>query len=270
MIRKELVNGLKGVADDSRHFTCDACVCGKMVQGPFQDGHRHTDEHLGRLHSDVCGPMDVISLGGNRYFCLLIDDHSGFIWYQPVAMKLDFSTWFIKMDKLFLNQFGTHMKILCSDRGGEYVNTTLESFCADNGIILERSIAHTPEQNGVAEQANQKIEDKLHTLIKDTAVPDFLWADAGAMATYSINRTISALSGGITLFKAFHGTRPSVAHMHVWYCNVFIHCDKSLGARKLGERGKLVKFLGYPENVSRYRTYDPTNKKVEIVQAPMF
>ena len=55
------------------------------------------------------------------------------------------------MDKLFLNQFGTHVKILRSDRGGgKYVNTTLESFCADNGIILEHSVTHTPEQNGVA------------------------------------------------------------------------------------------------------------------------
>ena len=96
--------------------------------------------------------MDVTSLGGNRYFCLLIDDRSGYIWYQPVAKKSDFSAWFMKMDNLFLNQFGSHAKILRSNGGGEYVNAPLESFCASNGIILECSVAHMPEQNGVAER----------------------------------------------------------------------------------------------------------------------
>ena len=134
------------------------------------------------------------------------------------------------------------------------MNNTLESFCANNGIILECSVAHTPEQNGVAERANRKVEDKLCTLMKDAAAPDFLWADAGAIATYAINRTISVSSGGVTPFEAFFGMRPLIDHMHIWYCNVFIHRDKALGAKKLGERGKLVKFLGYPENVSGYRT----------------
>ena len=83
-----------------------------MIRRPFQDGHQHMRERLGRVHSDICGPMDVVSLGGNCYFCLLVDDQSGYIWYHPVSNKLDFSEWFVRMDKLFLNQFGTHVKIV--------------------------------------------------------------------------------------------------------------------------------------------------------------
>ena len=205
-------------------------------------------------------------MGRNWYFCLLVDDCSGYIWYCPVAKKSDFGEWFMKMDKLFLNQFRTHVKVLHSNRGGKYVNNLLESFCPDNRIVPEHSVAHTPEQNGVAKWANQKIEDILRTLLKDAGAPDFLWA----IATYSINRTISASSGGVTPYEAFYGKHPSVDHMRVWYCDVFIHCAKTLGAKKLGERGKLVKFLGYPENASGYRTYDPVEKKVEIVRAPIF
>ena len=54
--------------------------------------------------------------------------------------------------------------------------------------------------------ANWKIEDKLHTLMKDAAAPDFLWADAGAVAMYAINQTISASSGGVTPYEAFFDT----------------------------------------------------------------
>ena len=127
-----------------------------------------------------------------------------------------------------------------------------------------------PKQNRVAEQANWKVEDKLCTLLKDAEALDFLWADAGAVATYAINHTVSVLSGGVTPYKAFYGVWPSVNHMQVWYCDMFIHCRKTLGAQKLGEQGKPVKFLSYPENVSGYRTYDLVGRKVEVVPAPIF
>ena len=223
MIKGGLAGGLTGIIDESNNFDCDACIRGKVIRAPFQSGHLHANKRLGRLHSDVCGPMDVASLGGSHYFCILVDDQSGYIWYHAIAKKSDFSMWFIKMDKLFINQYQTHVKILRSDGGGEYVNSFLESYCADNGIIMERTVAHTPEQNGVAEQANRKIEDKLWMLIKDANAPLSLWADAGAVATYAINRTVSASSQGVTPYEAFHGIRPSINHMRVWYCDAYIH-----------------------------------------------
>ena len=58
--------------------------------------------------------------------------------------------------------------------------------------------------------------------------------------------------------------------MRVWYADIFIHRLKELGALKLGEHGKLVKFLGYPEGCNGYRTYDPITHKVEVVWAPIF
>ena len=58
--------------------------------------------------------------------------------------------------------------------------------------------------------------------------------------------------------------------MRVWFLDVFAHCPKDLGSKKLGEQGHLVKFIGYPHNSSGYRTYDPTSHKVDVVWAPVF
>src|SRR5260370_39961566 len=58
--------------------------------------------------------------------------------------------------------------------------------------------------------------------------------------------------------------------MRVWYSDVFMHQLKSLGTRKLGEQAHCVKFLGYPQNSSGYRTYDPVTHKVDIVHSPIF
>ncbi len=201
--------------------------------------------------------MEVPSLGKHRYFCTLVDDKTGFLWYHPCLVKLDFTPWFIKMDYLFLNHYQSHVKILGSDHSGEYVNTALEEYCTRNGIAMELTVPHTPEQNGVAERANRKILDKGCTIMKDANAPDFLWADAFAMVIYAINRTAGGCSSSMTPFEAFFGEKPDISHMWVWYSDVFIHQPKSLGAGKLGEWGHQVKFLGYPDNSAGYRTYDP-------------
>src|SRR5258708_3815052 len=111
------------------------------------------------------------------------------------SLKSDFTEWFIKLDRLFVNQYGTHTKILCSDRGGEYVNTPLEKYCAENGIKLKFTVLHTPEQNGVTKGTNWKILDKGQAIMKDTGAPDFLWANAFATVMYAMNRTISTRAG---------------------------------------------------------------------------
>ena len=95
--------------------------------------------------------MDIISLGKKHYFCILVDDKMGYTWFSPCTQKSDFTDWFIKLDKLFVNHYGTHMKILWSNCGREYVNSALEEYCTESGIKFEFTVPHTPEQNGIAE-----------------------------------------------------------------------------------------------------------------------
>ena len=227
-----------------------------MTWGSFQEGHAVAHECLGRLHSNICGPMEVPSLGKQHYFSILVDDKTGYLWFYPCFAKSDFMPWFIKMDSFFMNHYQSHIKILRSDQGGEYVNTALEDYCAKFGITMEFTVPHTPEQNGITEHANQKILDKGRTIMKDSSAPDFLWADAFATAVYAINRMAGSHSDSMTPFKAFFGEKPNISHMCVWYSDMFIHQPKSLSAAKLGEHGHQVKFLGYPDNSAGYRTYD--------------
>src|SRR5258708_7387020 len=214
--------------------------------------------------------MDTPSLGKNHYFCLLVNNKTCYLWFLPCARKSDFTAWFTCLNALFANHYHSHMNILHTDQGGEYINETLKSYCAENGISIELTIPHTPEQNGVAEHSNRRVLDKGQTLLKDAGAPNFLWADAFATAIYAINCTVNSSLGDITLFEAFFGWKPNISHMRVWYSDVFVHRPKDLGAKKLGERSHHMKFLGYPHNSSGYRTYDPVTHKVEVVRAPIF
>src|SRR5258708_4951032 len=149
--------------------------------------------------------MDVPSLGKNCYFCILVDDKTHYLWFFPCTKKSDFTAWFTRLNTLFANHYGSHTKILHTDQGGEYVNETLESYCADKGIDMELTIPHTPEQNRVAECSNQRILDKGQTLLKDAGAPNFLWADTFATTVYAINCTVSLSAGNITPFEALGG-----------------------------------------------------------------
>ncbi len=112
MIWRKLVMGLDGIPDKSKDFDCVVCICGKMTRVPFQKGHNAAEIHLGHLHLDVCGPMETLSLGKRHYFCILVDDKTGYCWFHTCSLKSDFTPWFTQLNKLFHNHYGTHTKIL--------------------------------------------------------------------------------------------------------------------------------------------------------------
>ena len=61
-------------------FSCDHCLIGKQHRMSFSSKSKKKLEKLDLVCSDVCGPMDVETLGGNRYFIILIDDATRKLW----------------------------------------------------------------------------------------------------------------------------------------------------------------------------------------------
>lgn len=56
---------------------CEEYVQAKQHKGKFnKDAGCRTKNYLEVVYSDVCGPMQVDSIGDNRYFVTFIDDHS--------------------------------------------------------------------------------------------------------------------------------------------------------------------------------------------------
>src|SRR5260370_21677256 len=96
---------------------------------------------------------------------------SGMIWVQPLKLKADFVNWFMKMDAIVFNQYGTHVGTLCTDNRGEYINQRLKEYCDQHGILLELTVLHTPQQNGVAERANWMLTECMRAMMKDTECP---------------------------------------------------------------------------------------------------
>jgi len=57
--------------------TCECCLKAKMARKPLpQKSDTVSTEILDLIHTDICGPMQTQTPGGNRYFMTMIDDCS--------------------------------------------------------------------------------------------------------------------------------------------------------------------------------------------------
>jgi hypothetical protein len=109
----------------------EPCVLGKQPRSPFKPSTSVATRPLALVHTDVCGPMPVMSMGGNNYFVTLLDDYSRFSAVVPIARKSDAAAAVKDYINLLENQSGQRLRRLRCDNGSEYINTNLMSFCRD-------------------------------------------------------------------------------------------------------------------------------------------
>ena len=77
---------------------------------------------------------------------------------------------------------------------------------------------YTPQQNGVDERKNISLMEMARCMDKSQALPHAFWPEAVMCATYVLNRCPTKTLQSITPYEAWHGIKPSVAHLHVFGC----------------------------------------------------
>ena len=117
----------KKAASEENGF-CEPCVLGKQHKSPFKSSESATNRPLALVHTDLCGPLPVTSMGGNNYFLTLLDDYSKFSVVRPLAHKSDTATVVKDTLKLLENQTGHRVQRLRCDNGSEYINADLKAF----------------------------------------------------------------------------------------------------------------------------------------------
>lgn len=73
-------------------------------------------QKLELVHADLCGPITPATLGGNKYFLLLVDDFSKFMWIYMLANKDEALGAFKKYRTLVENKSEKKIKVLRTDR----------------------------------------------------------------------------------------------------------------------------------------------------------
>ena len=65
----------------SNMYVCEYCLYGKQTMSPHKRVSSRKLEPLQLVHSDVRGPMPIVSMCGAQYFITFIDDFSQKVWF---------------------------------------------------------------------------------------------------------------------------------------------------------------------------------------------
>jgi hypothetical protein len=109
---------------------CDGCLIGKQRRASFPgQAHWCAESILELVHGDLCGPITPSTLSGNKYFLLLVDDLSHYMWVQLLSIK-DLASSEIKNFQANVEvETGRKLKILRIDRGGLYIDGARPILC---------------------------------------------------------------------------------------------------------------------------------------------
>ena len=129
------------------------CFESKFSRKPFKSIKR-SSEILELVHSDLCDLKITPTRGGRKYFITFIDDYSRFCYVYLLHSKDETIDVFKTYKNEVENQKNKTLKMLRSDRGGEYESTALFEFCALHGIVHQTTTPYRPLYNSIVERKN--------------------------------------------------------------------------------------------------------------------
>ena len=101
-----MVRGLPNI--EFKNNFCEDCVVGKHQRASFPKTTEYqVKEQLGLVHTDVCGPITLVSFSGKRYFLTFIDDFSRKTWVYFLKEKSEVFGVFKKFKVMIKDETGT-------------------------------------------------------------------------------------------------------------------------------------------------------------------
>ena len=85
------------------------------------------------------------------------------------------------------NQLNKEIKVLRSDRGGEYESSFVD-FCAQQGIINETTTPYSPQSNEVVECKNHTLKEMMNAMLISSSLPQNTWGEAILYANYLLSK----------------------------------------------------------------------------------
>ncbi|XP_035838343.1 uncharacterized protein LOC118485924 [Helianthus annuus] len=151
---------------------CVACAKGKAHRKSHKSKPAPSSKAvLELLHMDLFGPVNVLSIDKKAYCLVIVDDYSRYTWVYFLSHKSEAA--------VLMKQF-----------------ITLVENQAKKGIDQQYSAPRTPQQNSVAERQNRTLIEASRTMLADSKLPSFFWAEAVSTACAGMSTPHQPLSFG--------------------------------------------------------------------------
>jgi hypothetical protein len=217
------------------------------------------------IHSDLDGPMQTQSIAERAtYLLTYIDDHTRYSWVFFLRTKDEQPQAFQEFHAMVETQFKQKIKILRTDRGGEYQSSAFESYLKELGIIHQRTIPDTPQQNGLAERSNRTIVGSGKSMLHSTGLTYGFWVEAIRTAAHVRNRSPSRVIDWKTPHEMLTGRKPDISYFRIFGCKGFVNVLKKKRKHKMEPTSSPLTFIGYEPHSKGYRFWNPRTRTITV------
>ena len=205
------------------------------------------------------GPFRVESLSEFGFCIVFADQYTKFV--DLIKAKSEALASLMK----FVLSVGTPKK-LRQDNAKGFFSEQFKTYCLDAGILQEKTMTETPQQNGLDERCNRTLMEMARCLLIDSGLPKMMWGAAILHSTRIRDLVVrrgeekcpAELMQGIKL-------KLSISKLSIFGCTVFMR-KRDRDVSKLEPKVLEGKFVGYTEGDNGYLVYVPNTRKVVAVR----
>jgi transposase InsO family protein len=245
----------------SQKTDCFACAQAKIAHHPFPSTATHTSTIGNLTHIDLWGKYAVQSIHGNQYYILFVDDYSRYVTVKFLKSKTE--------AQQCVRDYLTHLitrdftpNAIRVDRGTEFINDNLNTWCTQRGIDIQMTAPYSLSQNGVAEHMNRTLVELAHAMLTARQLPEFLWEPAVTHASYLRNRSFTCPVPDSTPYERRHGIKPDVSHLREFGSPVWILTEGPNTPRKMLPKSTEKLLLGFDDGARAVKYYSKDTRKV--------
>lgn len=179
---------------------------------------------------------------GHKYYLVLLDDFSHFIWTYPLQTKSQVFNTYLHFQTYIQTQFHRNIKNLQCDNGKEFYNSMCHQLF---------TCPYTSPQNGKAERIIHTINNMIRTNLLHASLPPHFWHHDLSFTTYLLNILPSNAIRNKTPTEILYLRKPTYSHLRTFGClcypNIYFTTPHKLVLRSIPSI-----FLGYPPNHRGY------------------
>jgi len=263
----KIVSGME--LKESKSDVCDPCNTSKAHRQISTRPPTHAAKAVfDCVSTDVVGPLNPTGIRGYSWVTTMVDEYTKVKWAYLQKRKGDTFKSFKTFNAMVRNQTGKAIRRIRLDNGKEYGGNAFIEYCKDEGIMVETTVAYTPEQNGAAERNQAVILMKARTMLYESRLPLFLWPEAYLTAVYIMNRskTVNEKTPyeelNISLGFTEEGP-PNVTNLRAFGCKAWIYLPKErrTQSEKMAMRAEHGYLVGYTAS-NVYKIWLPEEHKV--------
>jgi transposase InsO family protein len=154
---------------------CKHCQQGKKTNTRFKSKEYSMTRPLEIVHTELVGPTREKGLKCEKYFMLLVDDYTRMTAVLFLKNQSEDFENFNIYKEMVENEMDSKIKCLRFDNGGEFTSKEFMDYYNNHGIKRKFFVARTPQQNGVVERKNRKVQEMARTMLMDSKLTDIFW-----------------------------------------------------------------------------------------------